>query len=137
MWRVRLGSVELCQGKAEKESMMGIIYEDPDKCKIKLFDTLHALKCPKCKDELCFLHHDIVNVYQRPESGRDQKTTLVTITTEDNSIAVFPQYCKNISCDRGGVEIIFRCEFCLGDYALHIIQHEGHTYFGWAMKEQS
>ena len=108
--------------------------DEPNKGKMKLLDYVNPLQCPTCKNEYCYLHHEIINVYQRTEeTGTKIKTTLITITTEDNSIAIFPECEKNLSQNRGSIEIIFRCEFCARDYALHIIQHEGATCFGWAI----
>lgn len=96
-----------------------------------------ALVCPKCNNE--YLHHDRVNIFDRPEDAEVVRKTSVgiesvSVANVDNSTS------GNPSGRRDGLSIDFWCETCgdaesedrIKEYKrLHILQHKGNTFLRW------
>jgi hypothetical protein len=87
----------------------------------------YVLLCPLCRSN--FLHHEIVETFERNE---DDKKGMHTIVTHEQVDVKYDSLDDNPSSRRNGLKIKFFCEQCQKKLpTLVLSQHKGQTMMGW------
>jgi hypothetical protein len=95
------------------------------------YDYPQALECPRCRKDWFYLHHGLVEVFERGEDAEHVNRTTIEgrLTTVDY---VPNRGSGNPSSRRHGLRIYFSCEDCGDGLILNIAQHKGATFLEWS-----
>ena len=95
-----------------------------------IVDEDGLLYCPRCKEQLSYLHHGRVIVYERTREDGDNIVTVVHQGEKKRAVMPKDWPSSNPSSRRDGIAIHFYCE-CSFVGELTIAQHKGRTFLGW------